>query len=232
MIKLLATDFDNTLFKGNDYQENIIKINKFVDRGNLLIIATGRHINHLLADIKTKNLKYNYLVCNDGGIIFDQQLKIIYQKNIPQSLVKPIIDLYKNDPSISDWFIDAGTFTTNNINNPANGLIGKITDFKKAKLLLNIIETNYKEVHGYISERFINITEKNVTKGEAINVIKKLHQINNNQIYTIGDNINDISMSIYNSYCIKNSNPKLKTVCKGEYNSVYQLIDDLLIDKL
>ena len=67
-MKVLVSDFDNTLFT-DDYQLNIKKINEFVDKGNLFIIATGRNYNQLKSDIKGKNIKYSYLICEDGAKI-------------------------------------------------------------------------------------------------------------------------------------------------------------------
>lgn len=232
MTKLLVTDFDYTLLYKNDYPKNIEKINKFVEKGNIFAIATGRHINKLLDDIKPYNIKYSYLICNDGGIIFDSKLNVIYRKDIPSKVVEPIINLYQSSPYVSDWYIDTGLFITKKIDNIANGLIGRITDTKKTKELLNNITNKYKEVHGYISEEHINITEKTVTKRKAIELISQKHNINQKDIYTIGDNINDISMSIYNSYCMDHSARELKKICKGEYDAVYKFIDDILNEKI
>lgn len=231
MIKLLVSDFDNTFFDNNYYQ-NIKAVNNFVNQGNIFIIATGRHIQKLLNDIKDYDLKYNYIICNDGGIIFDNNLNVIYQKDIPTSLIKPIVNLFKNDANIDYWYIDTGLSITTKINNLANGLIAHFKSKEKAFILLNKLINNYKSIHGYISDYHINITEKTVTKQKGIELIAKKLKIKEKNIYTIGDNINDISMSIYNSYCMENSNSQLKKCCLGEYKAVYELINDLLSEKL
>ncbi|MDD2489925.1 MAG: HAD family hydrolase [Bacilli bacterium] len=227
MAKLLICDFDNTLFNFDDYENNIKKINEFVNQGNIFIIATGRHINKLLMDINDYNIKYSYLICNDGGIIFDQNLKIIYRKDIPPNITKKIIKMYKKDLCITDWYIDAGTFITKKTKYLANGIIGKITDQEQALDLLTKITNKFNNVHGYVSQRWINITQKSVTKLKAIEIINEQLKIKKEKIYTIGDNVNDISMSIYNSYCMINSIPELKKICLGEYETVAQLIDDI-----
>ncbi len=233
MNKLLVSDFDNTFYNNNvDYLKNIEYVNKFVDKGNYFVIATGRHIGILLPAIKPFNIKYNYLICNDGGIIFDKNLKIIYQKDIPNEIIAPIAKIIDKNIGIGVWYIDTGTYITTNTNSNANGIIGKILNFNNAEELLNYITSNYKEVHGYLSTGWINITEKTVTKQSVIELLSTSLKIDNQSIYTIGDNINDVSMSVYNSYCMTNSVPELKAVCQKEYDAVYLLIQDILDGKI
>jgi HAD superfamily hydrolase (TIGR01484 family) len=227
MTKLLVSDFDNTFYVAEDYLKNIEAANNFVDRGNIFVIATGRHSQKLLKDIKSYNIKYSYLICNDGGIIFDKDLNVIYQQDIPIHLVKPIINIFGNSPHVIDWYIDTGLEITKDKNSTANGLIGRVANLNEATDILNSILLKYPEVYGYISTNWINIIEKTVSKRHAIEVINKIINIDKNDIYTIGDNINDISMSIYNSFCMKNSIDDLKKICLGEYDSVYQLINNI-----
>jgi HAD superfamily hydrolase (TIGR01484 family) len=233
-MKLLATDFDKTLFSGKDYKKNIKYINKFVDEGNLFIIVTGRYINSLLKDIEKLNLKYSYLICNDGGIIFDKDLNIIYRKDIPNNIAVDIANIYEQSPFLNDWYIDTGTSITKDKNANANGLIGKFNNIEEAQKLLNDIKKRYKEVDGYLSEKWINIAEKRVNKGNGIKELLKIVKIDESNVYTIGDAINDVSMSNYNfnSYSMSNSVIELKSKTIRSYNSVYELVMDILKDGL
>ncbi len=227
MTKILVTDFDNTFFTTNDYSKNIESVNNFADNNNVFIIATGRHINSLLSSIGRCNLNYKYLICNDGGIIFNRDLEILYQKDIPLYIVKPISDIFEEADHLKDWFIDTGLTIIKDKNSSANGIIGEITDKDKAQQLLNLITIKYPDVHGYLSNSNINITEKTVSKQKAIEWLMKKEHWEKEDIYTIGDNINDISMSVYNSYCMKNSILELKRICKKDYNAVYEMIKDI-----
>jgi len=228
MKKLLVSDFDNTLLNNDDFLKNIKIINEFVNQGNIFIIATGRHINSLLDLIKTYHIKYSYLINNDGGIIFDHDLNIIYRKDISNKTARKIIKIFQKSTCLTDWYIDTGLGITKNINNDVNGLIGQFIDQKEAETLFKNIISLHKDIHGYLTLRHINITEKTVTKGNAIKVLKKKLKIKEKDIYTIGDTINDISMSIFNSYCMVNSHPDLKIICQGEYKSVYDFVNDIL----
>jgi HAD superfamily hydrolase (TIGR01484 family) len=233
-MKLLATDFDKTLFNSNDYKKNIKYINKFVDEGNIFVIVTGRYIESLLSMIKDTNIKYSYLICNDGGIIFDKNLNVIYQNDIPKNIVSDIAAIYEQSSCLKDWYIDEGITITKDKNSTANGLIGQFNDKNEAYKLLSFIINKYKEVDGYISERWINIANRGVNKGSGIMALIKMININENDVYTIGDNVNDIPMSDYsfNNYCMSDSIIELKSKTIRSYNSVYELVIDILKDEL
>lgn len=233
-MKLLATDFDNTLFTIDDYGKNIKYVNKFVDVGNIFVIVTGRYKDSLLKDIKNTGLKYNYLICNDGGVIFDNNLNIVHQHNIDHSTSYDIAAIYEASPFLSDWYIDTGITINKDKNSIANGLIGRFNNREEAEKLLVLIKKKHPDVDGYVSERWINITEKTVNKGSGIKYVSSMLNIPDNMVYTIGDNINDVPMSNYsfNSFSMVNSVEELSLKTKKNYSAVYQLIEDILKDGL
>jgi HAD superfamily hydrolase (TIGR01484 family) len=231
-MKLLATDFDMTLFGNNDYKKNIKMINKFVDKGNIFVIATGRHIDTLLKDIKNMNLKYSYLICNDGGIIFDKDLNILCRIDIDNKISKEIAQMYENSNCLENWYIDTGTTMTQDKTSIANGLIGKIKSKYDTEVLLKDIKNKYNEIDGYVSRTWINITKKGVSKGSAIKHLSDLLRIDTKDVYAIGDNINDISLTEYgfNSYSMMNSVTELKKVTNKSYDHVFKLVEDIIKD--
>ncbi|MFA5409054.1 MAG: HAD family hydrolase [Bacilli bacterium] len=229
-MKLLATDFDRTFFDNNNYYKNINYANRWRKEGNLFVIVTGRNIEYLLKDIKNTKLQYDYLICNDGGIIFDNKLDVIYRKDISRETSVAIAAIYEKSPCLSNWYIDTGTAITNDKSCIANGLIGMFRDNCEILKLLNDIRDRYKDIDGYMGGHWINITEKSVNKGSGIHKLISLIGVNASDVYTIGDDINDVSMSDYdfNSFCMTNSIPELKKKTKKSYTSVYKLIKDEL----
>lgn len=224
-MKLLASDFDKTFFT-EDYLKNIKKVNEFVDKGNIFIIITGRNITKLEEYIKGYNIKYNYLICNNGGIIFDNQNKVIYRKDIDPLLVKPILDILNNDSNISYTVIDNSKEYVADPNELANIILARPYDMAKADDLLKYIMDKFPDVHGYSSAHWINITNKEVSKGKTLKYIQNLLNIPTENIYTIGDNNNDISMNkIYNGYAMENSIDELIKVSRDKVKSVSNLID-------
>lgn len=211
-MKIIASDFDNTFFT-KDYINNIKIINEFVDKDNMFIIVTGRNISHLLKDIKGYNIKYSYLICNDGGIIYDKNLKVIYRNDIDSVISKKIYDELRDNDAVLEPLIDTSFKLTTFFETPANAIIVRPFDANKTRDLLVKLETNYPQIHGYISENWLNITDINTSKANGIKFLEEKLNLNHNDIHTIGDAINDIPMiKQYNGYIVSNSSPELKEV--------------------
>lgn len=229
-MKMLVTDFDLTLFNGNDYDKNIKYINKFMSVGNIFVIATGRNIKQLGRDFKYTEENYNYLICNDGGIIFDKNGDILYRCDIPNRITPGIADIFMNNKYVDDWYIDTGFDVNKNITDQANGIIGHFTNRDEAVKILNQITDTYTEIYGYISEQWINITAKSVNKGNGIKILSDMISFKEENIYTIGDNHNDITMCNYNfnTASMANGVDELKSKCKKQYKAVYELVEDII----
>lgn len=224
-MKIIISDFDCTFFT-NEYLENIRLINKFVSKGNMFIIATGRNLTHLKKDISGYNIDYSYLICNDGGVIFDKTDTCIYRQNIDDDIVKSIFDFLNKDPNNHNIYIDDSLNYVTDTSSMANAIISQYNDYDKALETLNTITSNYPSVHGYLSENWINITNKVVNKANGIKELVKLTKINSDDIYTIGDNINDLDMiKEYHGYAVSNGIEKIKEDAEGVVESFKDLIE-------
>ena len=226
-MKILVSDFDKTLYR-EDYLKNIKHVNKFVEEGNIFIIATGRNIKSILGEISNKNIKYDYLICNDGGTIFDKNNNLVISKNIDFNIVEEICKIVKSSDSIDTVYIDNGITLVESISNPTNGIIAGYNDYlKTTKLLSNIMES-YPSVHGYLSENWLNITNIEASKGLAIKYLEEKLGWNKDDIFVAGDNINDISMfELYKGFAMADGSKDLKKICYkivDKYTHIFDLM--------
>lgn len=226
MKKILVSDFDNTLYKNtNDLILNINSINNFVRKGNIFIIATGRCYKDISKFIVKYNIPHNYLICNDGATIFDSNGKLIYKKDIVHDTGVKIIEYLEHKNLMNISYIDTGFDYTKDINYDFNGIIIRDQNKEKSKELLNDIINKFENVHGYISDNWINIIEQSVNKSSGIEVLCKMNNYDKNIIYTIGDTVNDIPMiKNYHGVCMTNSTNDLKENCTTSFNSVREYI--------
>ena len=195
-MKVIVSDFDGTLYRNNQilYQD---KINKYVLSGNIFIIATGRNMASLKKDLDKFKLNPSFYICNDGAIILDQFLNVIYRTDIDSSMVRPIYNELKNDDNVLEVLIDTGNGLVDDINRSTNKLIARYFDREKAINLVNRINSKYPSIFGYVSNNWINITKKTETKGKAIDFLSNYYNFNKYPIYIIGNDVNDISMCDY-----------------------------------
>lgn len=207
-MKVIVSDFDGTLYKDDKiiYQD---KINKFVNVGNIFIIATGRNMTSLNKTLEKFIINPSFYICNDGALILDQYLNIIYRTDIDNSIIRPLYNELLDDDNILEVLLDTGNGYTDDLNRSANKLIARYFDREKALNLVNRLNSKYPSIYGYVSNNWINITKRTETKGSAIKFLSDYYNFSKYPIYTIGNDINDISMCNYNFYsygidCIEN----------------------------
>ena len=192
----------------------------------MFVIITGRNLKQLLPEISNYNIKYDYLICNDGGAIYNRKLEEIYKININSNIAEDIYSMLKNDRCINICFINTGKKITTDLTEEASAIIGIYNDYNKAYKLLSKILVKYKDITGYLSQNWINIKSNKATKDQAIDYLINKLSINKESVITVGDSINDESMiEKYNGFAMACSKDEIKKKGRFVVNSVEELID-------
>lgn len=73
-MKLLATDYDGTLCYGYGevMPEDLEAIARWKEAGNLFAVVTGRSGLSIHRELDKYDLKPDFLICNNGGLVFDK----------------------------------------------------------------------------------------------------------------------------------------------------------------
>ena len=227
-MKIIVSDFDNTFYTA-EYEKNIQLIKSFIEKGNKFIIATGRPIYLLKPDIEDYNLDCSYIVCNDGGVIFDSKGKKIFEENIDKEVPKEVYELLSKDDNFEEVFIDTALNFSKDINDTFNAILALPKDKKIAQKQIDELMEKYPSIQGYISHRWLNILNKNSSKGNAIKMLMNMNNWSYDDVITIGDNYNDVSMlENFNSFIIKgdkNIEDKAKYVVNN-FKEMLEIIDE------
>ena len=102
-MKLLVSDYDGTIFDQDcikDTRKNIDAIKRFKDKGNMFAIATARIFPSIKSQIEKFNIPYDYLICCNGGCVFDKNDNLLYSNPIDQTQLKLILKYLKTLPYI------------------------------------------------------------------------------------------------------------------------------------
>lgn len=260
MIKEIFCDLDGTLFIDKISEEDKKAILLAYDHGISFSIATGRVFEHSKSILEECKLN-GYLITENGSYVYDKNQKLIYSYSMKDNQIKKIISLYENFDYIDKnedviYFkydgkvimpVDGSKaeYLTRGFEiNPEitkfesyNGKIGNIgiltTDHEKLDRMINDFKKSLSsELDIYASSRTtINIVPKGVSKFEGIKHACRAENIGLNQVATIGDSPNDISMlkNIDMSFAMSNAFDSVKNIAKYETPSVADAIK-MIID--
>lgn len=233
MKKILVSDYDNTFYiNDTDIKNNIDKVNKFRNKNNIFVIATGRSYYDFNRKLKEYPMKFDYLIINQGATILDSNGLIIdnyaIDNNIKDEL---IIDLELNDQDtmFACSLLESRVSIKNSDITKIHKKYDTLEEAKKANEQINRKYQNYIISYLITSNNAIEIISSKTNKANAIKKLANLECITEENIFTIGDSYNDIEMiSSFNGYCVKNAENEIKKISKKEYISVSELIEELL----
>lgn len=209
-MKLLVTDYDGTMYYEKQdlktLRENIEALKQF-KKQNMVVIATGRPFTSIKKEIDTYDIPYNYIISSNGACLFDQDNSPIYTQTIKQEIIQKTVAYLQKLPYISKIkLIDIYGNETNNLENVIQIYveikISSIYELKRIKQELEFLDNNQFFNMCY----FFNQTDKI----DGIKRIQELHNIESKDIYTIGNDTNDLLMlKEYNGYRVPYSYPRI-----------------------
>lgn len=208
-MKILVSSFSDKVFV-NDLKKNGGLVNKFVDDGNMFIIATGKNIGKVKKTLELLDLKCSYYICNDGATIFDQFMNIIYRVDINSKYVSPIYDTLSSSKYIDYVKIDVSTGFVDDCFRATNKIVAKYNNKTIALKIAKELNNHFSNLHAYVTTNYINIINNKISKGKSLDYLLDYYNLNSNQIYTIVKDENDISLSQYESYVINNKQGSFK----------------------
>lgn len=224
-MKILVCDINSDIIKDN----LIDSINKFMSKGNKVIICTNKSINYIADLLATSSIDCEYYICNGGAVIFDKYYNVLYRKDMKQELVRPIMNMLDDDENILESFVDTSHGFTKDTSKIANGIVARYFDEAKSDMLVNSICLKYPDIYGYSNDNWINILDKDANKKNALNYIIDTYHLNKNAFIILGKNIEDLDiMKEFKSYNYKDCCEDIKNYSSGEINSLEDFINNFL----
>ena len=236
MKKILVSDYDNTFYINEyDIKNNIQNVEKFRNKDNIFVIATGRSYYDFNKKLKEYPIKYDYLIINQGATILDLDgniiEKYIIDENIKNALIQDL-ELYNQDTMFACSVLESRvSIESSNITK----IHKRFETIEEAKKMSNIINNKYSSyIISYLipSNNAIEIISSKTNKANAIDKIANIENVDKQNIFTIGDSYNDIEMlKNFNGFCVSNAEKEVKNISIKEYQSVSELINEILGEK-
>ena len=233
MKNVLISDYDETFYiDEDDIKKNISALEKYRNKDNIFIIATGRSYENFKEHVKAHKFPYDYLILNHGATIVNSTGEMIYDSNIDDKIISDLVDDLHIDRSKKHFFCSQLI----NIDDIKNKNISKINvlynSIEETIEINKLISKKYGQyISTYINRRnSLEIVSKDTNKATAIEYLLKKVKLLDANIYVIGDGYSDVRMvKEFRGFAIKNSIDEVKEWAKKEYNSVSELIYDILI---
>ena len=225
-IYLVAVDMDGTLLHNDksisDYTINVLR--KIVEKGILLVPASGRPLNGMKAAVLNNVKGIKYAICSNGAMLMDvQKEKSISETGIPIEKALEALTYLEQFPVAVYVHTDKGTFraegwektglsekypyirfSEGNVKNLGEFLRTSGVNVMKmgAYILTDELAQKLLEkgspIPGIIFLRtgdgIIELNSTNASKGNALYILCEKLGIQLENVLAIGDNENDISM--------------------------------------
>lgn len=222
--KLLALDLDDTLLDETLQisQQNREAIQRAAQKGVLVTLATGRMYCSALPYAQQLGIELPLITYHGALIKTVEGSETLYHCPVPLALAKEIITIagaghYHVNVCLNDeLYVAAENEHSHYYQQVAQVKINAVGDLMplltQAPTKLTIIDTEKRllilqeELQKRFGQqlvisisrpRFLEITAKQATKGQALRYLAELHQIPRSQVAAIGDSYNDLDMLEY-----------------------------------
>lgn len=247
-MKVLASDFDNTLyFKNIDngfYDCDIEAIRRFQSHGHLFGMCSGRPIAGLIHSLHGI-IQPDFYIASTGAIILDKDYHLLYGQMIPFDIVQNIYQTYQDEIellvqtlSMNQVYVtrlrdedDSHTVLIHSIDYMRKCDIYSISfiesTVKRAAVIAQEINQTYNDVVAYQNMDSIDIVAKGCSKGMAIERLKSLYQLS--KIAGIGDSYNDLPMIevVDQSFTFKDAPQIIQNQCDYIVKTIAEAIEIL-----
>lgn len=225
-MKVLASDFDLTLYVDDleIVKKNVMAIRYFMKNGNLFGIITGRNYSDIKVLLNQYDIPYHYLICQDGAKLFDSMDYCFSTVSLSREdivRIVPVLEEYH-----FDYYLDDGYNETTNMDDCVKvvGVIGNRRE-EAQKVVDILIKEGF---YAYLSMYYINILDSSVNKKNALEKLLVHADCYKEDLYVIGDSVNDLEMlTSFQGAIMKNHSKELDYLGKKSYNTLYEYIEEL-----
>lgn len=235
--QIVFSDYDGTIYITEENMEKNVKaIEEYRNHGGKFVIVTGRSKTSVSNVIEQYNIPYDYIISNNGAIVFNKNNEKIYEQSIKSEVSDKIIDYLKTKKNIEIFFYDHRDKVEYK-NQELLKIRIRTANYKLAQNIEDEINDTFKEyvkAHSafpgmyYDNHDFVivDVVSKDAGKDNAIKKLIEMLKIDKKNVATIGDGRNDISMiKEYNGFSMITAEEGAKEVANMIFGSVADVLD-------
>lgn len=251
MMKVAASDYDGTLFREDRIAKSDAEaIKKWREAGHKFGVVSGRDHGMLVPQLQHYGVGYDYLACNNGGIICTADGKVLWEAEIAPEMLAALTQLplvrksfhfslsaadrtYLCHASEGTWVIREAKQWDFPIVNIEESEVGHLpqtihqfalgfTNPEDAFAASDEVNAKFGDVvHAYPNRCAVDITPKEISKEQAIDHTLSLMGWQGAEIFAIGDEVNDLPMiEAFHGYTVTTARDAIKAKARCAYDSV------------
>lgn len=237
--QIVFSDYDGTIYiNEKNMERNVKAIEEYRNSSGKFVIVTGRSKTSVSNVIKQYNIPYDYIISNNGAVIFNSDMVKIYEQLIPTYISNKIIHYLNTKENIEIFFYDDDDKVEYH-NQELLKLRIRTYDYEMAQSIENEINSIFKDevkAHSafpgmyYDNHNFVivDIVSKSAGKENAIKKLLDILNIEKEQVVTIGDGRNDIGMiKEYNGYSMETAEEDVKKSASKIFESIADALEYL-----
>lgn len=255
-MKLLATDYDGTLKYGDHIMpEDLQAIQDWKDAGNMYAIVTGRSKQSIFQQIEEYNLPVDYVVTNNGGMVFDASGNMLTSSYLDFITAIDIMYAMHEMDEVSCYTVNDGIQRHKIVINP------NVTDNRYAHLRPDLSEEEVMnlgkfgqiviamsnpmsaldmaqkineyfggQVQAYANDCCVDVVPKDVSKATGLDFLCEYADIDEDDVFSLGDAYNDIPLMEYGMHgsAIEMAPEEVKEHALYIYPSVSEMVKEIL----
>lgn len=258
-MKLIASDIDDTFIRGDKEElfKNIEAVKRWRAAGNIFVFATGRDWISVDYDAKKNGIEYDLLVALNGGFICDEKGKEYYKKTIDNQIARDVIEML-DEPSNGQLLVQNGIDGCYKVhyvegNKKIMKLYEKVNELYKytpeealrrevvsvgcrldckdrVQKLCDEVNSKYNDQINAVANTFyVCVAGADISKASGIKRVMEHYGIKEENVYTIGDDYNDIPMiEEFYGAAMENGAGAVKSAAEVVVTSVHEFIDRLI----
>lgn len=237
--QIVFSDYDGTIYiTEKDMEKNVKSIEEYRYLGGKFVIVTGRSKSSVRKVIEKYNIPYDYVISNNGAIIFDNAGNKIYEQSISIDVSSKIINYLKSIENIEIYYYNEDDTVEDenlellkirvktNDTNIANDIENKINSLFKNEVIAHA--TFPAMYYNDINYSLVDIVSVKAGKEKSLKRLLEILDIQNEQVVTVGDGRNDIAMiKEYNGYSMVTAEDEVKKVASKIFKNIAEALEYL-----
>lgn len=223
--KLFASDYDGTFHKG--YGVPAVKENYEMLRcwreNHVFAFVSGRNPQNFPEDPQC----YDYLIGFNGAWIQDSQGEVLYCRPLDVSAAQ-LADILNAHSAIA---VEAHSMEHHyaGISEPYIFMVSaEYENQEQAARACQAVKASGIPCSPVQNQQFVDIAAEGVSKGQAVEFLRNLLAVQEDQVYTMGDSFNDCSMlERFHGYTVPEAEEAVKQAAEKKVEQVWQAMEDI-----